>query len=287
MRRDWRAVLAACMLLSASLAAVPAGAVHDTDRQFTVDLAENGTATVTFERRYNLSVAAERDRFRTLANNTTALEQRRAAFGAQLRAEAANGSQRTAREMRIENVTVASREVNGTGVVEYRARWVALAGIYGAQVVVNEPFSTSFDPNATLVVRGPDGYVREQVSPPPAIARANVAFWGADTDLDGFSARFVDPDATTAGGDDDGDGDGESTPPPEPSGVGRVVGAAGFALVPALLVLLGARRRDLLEDPGSGADGDGASRAGAESERGDGASGGDGSGDDADSERGG
>jgi hypothetical protein len=161
--------------------------------------------------------------------------------------------------MRIENVSVATREVNETGVVEYRARWVALAGIYGAQVVVNEPFSTSFDPNATLVVRGPDGYVREQVSPAPGRALKNSAYWGADTDLDGFSARFVDPDAATSAA-EDGD-DGESTPPPEPSGVGRFVGAAGFALVPALFVLLGARRRDLLHDPGSGVDGDGSGEA--------------------------
>jgi hypothetical protein len=284
MRRDWRAILAVCVLLTASLAATPAGAVHDTDRQFTVDLREDGSATVTFERRYDLSVTSERDRFRALANNTTALQQRQAAFGDQLRAEAANGSQRTARDMRIENVSVATREVNGTGVVEYRARWVALAGVYGAQVVVNEPFSTSFDPNATLVVRGPDGHVREQVSPRPAIARRNSAFWGADTDLDGFSARFVDPDASTSAA-DGGDGDGgESTPPPEPSGVGRFVGAAGLALVPALLVVLGARRRDLLHDPGSSADEAGPGTDGADGADGVNASGGDdGGGDGSDS----
>jgi hypothetical protein len=245
-RRDWRAVLAVCALLTASLVAVPAGAVHDTGRQFTVQIHEDGAATVTYERSYNLSVPAERDRFDRLANNTTALGERRAAFGQQLRGAAANGSERTPREMRIENVTVTTRTVNGTGVVELRARWVALAGIYGSQVVVNEPFGTSFDPNGTLVVRGPEGYIREQVSPRPAIARANSAFWGADNDLEGFSARFVDPDATTAGSGE------ESTPPPQPSGFGALVGASGLALVPALLVLLGAKRRDLLGGAGGG-----------------------------------
>jgi hypothetical protein len=252
-RRDWRAVLAVCALLTASLAAVPAGAVHDTGRQLTVQVHENGAATVTFERSYNLSVPAERDRFDRLANNTTALRERRAAFGQQLRAAAANGSDRTPREMRIENVTVATRTVNGTGVVEFRARWVALAGIYGSQVVVNEPFGTSFDPNGTLVVRGPEGYVREQMSPPPDRALKNSGFWGEGTDLEGFSARFVDPDATTTG---------EESTPPQPSGFGRLVGASGLALLPALLVLLGAKRRDLLggdEADGSGGDGSGGS----------------------------
>lgn len=259
-RRDWRAVLAVCALLTASLAAGPAGAVHDADRQFVVELQEDGTATVTYELSYNLSVPAERDRFTRLANNSSALAERRAAFAERLRAAAANGSDRSPRQMRIENVTATIRRANGTGVVELRARWVALAGIYGAQVVVNEPFGTSFDPNGTLVVRGPEGYIREQVSPPPDLARKNSAFWSADSDLDGFSARFVDPDATSSVNDD---GQGDQTPPPQPSGVGRLVGAAGFALVPALLVLFAAKRRDLLGGDGDlgGAD-DGGDRGG-------------------------
>jgi len=260
-------VLAVCALLTASLAAVPAGAVHDTGRQFTVQVHQNGAATVTYERSYNLSVPAERDRFDRLANNTTALRERRAAFGQQLRAAAANGSDRTPREMRIENVTAATRTVNGTGVVELRARWVGLAGIYGSQVVVNEPFGTSFDPNGTLVVRGPEGYIREQMSPPPDRALKNSGFWGEGTDLEGFSARFVDPDATTAGNGE------ESTPPPQPSGFGALVGASGLALVPALLVLLAAKRRDLLgsDRGGTGEAGEGSGGSdGGDADSGDG-----------------
>jgi len=267
MRRDWRSVLVVCVLLAASLATGPAGAVHDASRQFVVDLEADGSATVTATRSYNLSVPAERERFERLANNSTALAERRDAFTQRLRDAAANGSERTARDMRIENVSATTRQANGTGVVELRARWVSLAGVYGAQVVVNEPFSTSFDPNGTLVVRGPDGYVREQVSPQPDRARRNSTLWGEGKDLDGFSARFVDPEATTTGGDGD---DGESTPPPEPSGVGRLVGAAGFALIPALLVLFGAKRRDLLADADSGTDADGDGSGGGD----DGASGG-------------
>lgn len=248
MRRDWHAILAVCALLTASLAAAPAGAVHDTGRTFVVDVHADGSATVTFERSYNLSVPAERDRFSRLANNSTALAERRSAFARQLRAAAANGSQRTARDMRIENVSATTRRANGTGVVELRARWAALAGVYGAQVVVNEPFGSSFDPNGSLVVRGPEGYVREQMSPPPDRARRNSAIWGASSDLEGFSARFVDPDAATTTGNG-----GDSTSPAQPTGFGRLIGAASFALLPALLVLFAAKRRDLLAANGAGA----------------------------------
>jgi hypothetical protein len=272
--------VAVCALLVAGLVAVPAGAVHDTGRKVVVDIHADGNATVTFERSYNLTIPAERDRFEAVVDNSTALEQRRTAFAERLRDGATNGSTRTARDMDIENVTVSTRRVNDSGVVAVRARWTNLAGVYGPQVVVNEPFSTSYDPNATLVVRGPDGYVREQVSPRPSIARRNSAFWGADVDLRGFSSRFIDPDATPT-----------PTPEPEPTGVGRAVGAAGFALVPALLVLFGAKRRDLLAESaeradseapaedGTGApdtddaaeiDGEGADSAGATGDSGDG-----------------
>jgi hypothetical protein len=245
-----------CVLLLAG-AVPPAAAVHDTERQFIVDLEADGSATVTFERSYNLSVPGERDRFGALANNSTALAERRVAFGEQLRPAAANGSERTAREMRIENVTVTTRRANDTGVVALQARWENLAGVYGAQVVVNEPFSTSFDPNGTLTVRGPEGYVRDDTAPRPDRALRTSASWGEGTDLSGFSFRFVDPDAVTSAD------QGTATPPPEPTGVGRLVGAVGLALVPALLVFLGAKRRELrLEaapaDGEAAGDGDGA-----------------------------
>jgi hypothetical protein len=246
------AALAVCGLLLVS-AVGSVGAVHDTGRTFVVDLDADGSATVTYERSYNLSVPAERDRYERLANDSAALEERRAAFGDRLRAAAANGSDRTARDMRIENVTVTTQEVNGTGLIAYRARWVALAGVYDAQVVVNEPFSSSFDPNGTLVIRGPDGYVRDDTAPRPDRALRNSAFWGDGTDLDGFSFRVVDPNATTAA-DDTGGGE---PAPSEPTGVGRLVGAAGLALVPALLVFLGAKRRELrfADDAAGGVDG--------------------------------
>ena len=259
------AALAVCGLLLVS-AVGSVGAVHDTGRTFTVALDADGSATVTDERSYNLSVPAERDRYERLANDSAALEERRAAFGDRLRAAAANGSDRTARDMRIENVTVTTRETNGTGVIAYRARWVALAGVYGAQVVVNEPFSSGFDPNGTLVVRGPEGYVRDDTAPRPDRALRNSASWGDGTDLDGFSFRVVDPNATTSA--DDTDDGGPAPAPSEPTGVGRLVGAAGLALVPALLVFLGAKRRELrLEgtaDADDGAPQEGGGDAGAD-----------------------
>jgi len=97
-------------------------------------------------------------------------------------------------------------------------------------VVLTKPFGTAafaLDANETLVVRGPQGYVRGPLRPEPDIARRNSAFWGGETDLSGFAARFEQP----------------ATPTPTPEGWGAVSGAALFALVPALLVAAAVLRR--------------------------------------------
>jgi hypothetical protein len=236
-------------LLLASLVA-PAGAVHDANREFEVQVATSGTATVVFQQSYNLSAPAEREAFEAYTDNDTRLFERRQAFADRLRRAAANGTERTSREMRITNVSASTFRVNDTGTVTLRARWVNLAGVYEASVVVNEPFTSDFHPNATLVVRGPEGFVRDEMAPPPDIARKNSAFWGEDTDLSGFSARFVNPDAVTSAPD-------RNRSTPEPQGVGRLVGASGFALVPALLVLFVVKRRELLDADGEGSGGEG------------------------------
>jgi hypothetical protein len=243
------ATLALAVLLVASLAA-PVVAIHDADRRFVVELRTDGSAQVTAERNYNLSTPAEREQFAAYVNNSTRLNEARTAFRTRLQRAAANGSDATVRQMRIANVTAGTVRANGTGTVELRARWVGLGGVYGGLVVVNEPFTSSFDPNGTLVVRGPPGYIRGSLNPPPGVARRNIALWGEETDLSGFSARFRNPQATTGGGGDEGASGGgggsgaQDTPVPE--GVGRLVGAAGVALVPALLVVFGVQRRRFL-----------------------------------------
>jgi hypothetical protein len=246
------AALAVVALLLASLVA-PAGAVHNSDRQFRVQVAADGSATVVLHQSYNLSVPAERETYEAYADNATRLAERQRTFGDRLRRAAANGSARTPRDMAIADVSSSTLRINDTGTVRFQARWVGLANVTETGVVVTEPFASGFDPDATLVVSGPEGYVRNVTAPGPSMAQRNSAFWNERTDLTGFVARFVDPGTSSAA--DGGNGGDGGNDAPRSGGVGRLVGAVGFALVPALLVVLAAKRRDLMEGAASGGDG--------------------------------
>lgn len=222
--------LVACLALVCLLAAAvaPAGAVHDTGHTFEVTLQSDGDATLTVERTYNLSQPAERERFETLRTNATAREERVDAFTSRLESGMATVRDSTERDPTVGDAGIEFTEANGTGTVTVGAPVSGLARVEPRAVVLTQPFSSdSFAVNATLVVRGPEGYVRGPLRPSPDIARRNSAFWGADRDLSGFAARFEAP----------------PTPTPTPEGWGAFSGAAFVALVPALLVAATVLRR--------------------------------------------
>jgi hypothetical protein len=228
---------------------VPVAAVHTTGHSFTVQLAENGDATVVVEDRYNLSNATERETFEAIQSNESRQQahrdrvQRRLDRGASLAAEASG------RDVRSGNVTLEVTEQNGTGVVRATGSWTQLAAVNTKFNILElrQPFQSGFAVNRTLVVTGPtDEYVRVSTRPAPSRALKSSAYWGPDTDFSEFFVRFEGPTTATvsAAG---GEGNQEGTPtasaaPITGRGLSALSQAAVFALIPVLLVVLAYRR---------------------------------------------
>lgn len=240
--RTGLAVLGVCCLLLAAVA--PAVAVHETGRQLVVELEADGDATVTKVTEYDLSNDTQRRTFERLESNETARQQRVSEFRDYLSEGAAIARQQTERDVAVGDVTANLTRQNGTGVVRLRGRWSNVAAVDGPRVAITEPFASGLPVDRTLAVRGPAEYMRIHTDPSPSRALKNAAFWGAGTDLSGFAALFVDPDAVTSTSTP------TATPAPETPTAGpvttdgllRVAGAASLAAVPALLFALAFRR---------------------------------------------
>jgi hypothetical protein len=195
-----------------------------------VFLEDDGDTTLAVERAYDLSVPGERERFETLRGNATAREERVTAFTTRLEGGMAAVRESTERDPRLGDAGVEFATGNGTGTVTLGVSVSGLARVEPRAVVLTQPFGSpafALAENETLVVHGPAGYVRGPLRPSPDIARRNDAFWGHDSDLSGFAARFEQP----------------PTPTPTPEGWGAFSRAALFALVPAALVAVAVLRR--------------------------------------------
>lgn len=247
------AVAVGTALVAALLATtvVPVAAVHTSGHFFTVQLAENGDATVVVEDRYNLSNADERATFEAFVDNSTRQQahrervQRRLDRGASLAADA------TGRDVQSGEVTLDVTETNSTGIVRVRGSWTQVAAVNTKFNILElrQPFQSGFAVNRTLVVVGPDEYVRVSTRPAPSRALKSSAYWAPDADLSTFFIRFEGPTTATvspAGGDD---GNQQGTPtmtvaPITGRGLSVFSKAVAFALIPVLLVVLGFRRAE-------------------------------------------
>lgn len=230
----------------ACVVVAPAGASHDTGDQFIVQLTGNGDAEIILEETYNLSVEEDREAFERLAENETARDQRRMEFGNRLQEAMRRSVNETGREMSVSDPAMNVTQVDDeTGVLHIRAHWRGLAAVVTQDdtrfVVVTEPFAGGFSVNRSLIVRGPEGYTRADTSPPPGVARKNLAIWDPDKNLEGFEAAFAGPTGTATDG-SAGDNGGERTARASPDATGVFLGAAALALIPAVIVALGIRR---------------------------------------------
>lgn len=241
MRHRLVALCAACLLVAV---AAPAAAVHDTGEQLVVSLDADGDATVVEVTDYDLTNETERNQFERLESNETARQQRAADFRSYLEDGAALASERTDRDVTAGEVTVNLTRANETGTVRLRGSWTNLAAANDARVTVTEPFASGLPVNRSLVVRGPDGYVRHATNPAPGRALRNSAFWGQQADLTDFRATFADPEAATATATDAPEQRTPTAGPVTPDGLVRVFGAASLAAVPALLFAFAFRREE-------------------------------------------
>ena len=214
-------------LLVLAALAPPVAAQSDAHEAFVVELAADGTATITVTFAYDLTDANERDAFRTLVDDGTARDDLRSRFSDRLQRVAADAAEATDRELvvRDASIDVSTADGGDTGVVALSVVVAGLAVQEDGQLVLTEPFASGYEPDRLFVVVVPDGYAIAEAAPAPDERDGTRVAWAAGTSLDGF--RVV-AQPTDDGGDDTG-ADGTSIP-----------GQPGFGVGIALLALLAA-----------------------------------------------
>lgn len=254
--RDLPAVAVAVTLLAtaagvgvASPASQPVAETTDTatqvadDDAFVVDLREDGSARVTMTVTFDLTTDAEREAFERLRDNETVRTRTRDRFADRMASTADATANRTGRAMNVTDPAIAFESVDGgqTGIVALSVTWNGLAAAAGDDLVVTAPFANEFDTDRALVVRAPDEYRLDAVSPSPNTASESFARWSPNQSLDGFrvvAAPTSDTTAPTTGADadaadaaDDSESDTASALKPP-----ALAAAAAFALTLALAV---------------------------------------------------
>jgi PGF-CTERM protein len=169
---------------------------------------------------FDLDTDAEREAFTSLEGDAEAKARERGRFTARMARVAADASNATGREMRVENTTITiQRAADGqTGVVTFTLDWTNLARVEEDQLVLTEPFTSDYTADRTVTIRAPDGYRIAETTPDPDTATDRQASWETGTDLDGFEVVVAE------------------------SGVGGVIGgsAPGFGVVAGLIGTLAA-----------------------------------------------
>ncbi|WP_255198367.1 DUF7345 domain-containing protein [Halorarius litoreus] len=243
MRRLVAAVLALCTVgVVLASAVVPVAAVHTTGHSFTVQLAENGDATVVVEDRYNLSNESEAAAFEAIASNESRQQQHRQQVAARLDRGASLAADASGREVQSGEVTIEVTETNGTGIVRVQGSWSNVAAVNTKFNILElrQPFQSGFEVNRTLVVAGPDAYTRVSTTPAPSRALKSSAYWGQDADLSAFFIRFEGPTTATVSASGGGSQQGTATVAPITSeGLAAFALAAAVALVPVVLLVVG------------------------------------------------
>lgn len=235
------AVLLVAVVLAATVAPV---AAVPTAQSFTVQLAENGDATVVVEDRYDLSNETDRATFEAIRSNESRQQSHREQVQQRLGRGASLAADATGREVQSGEVTLNLTETNGTGVVRATGSWTAVATVNTKFNILElrQPFQSGFEVDRPLVVEGPNEYVRVSTRPAPSRALRSSAYWPADADLSSLFVRFEGPTTATVSA-----GDGQGTPtvtvaPITSEGLSALSRAVAFALIPVLLVVVGFRR---------------------------------------------
>lgn len=232
------ALVALAVVLStvgvAAVASPAAASGHtQTESAFVVDLAEDGSATVSLTVTFDLTTDSERQAFEALRENTTARQQRAAQFGTRMDAIATRAESDTGREMAVRDPSIAFATRNDTGVVTLAVTWAGLAAEDGDRLVLSEPFTDDFAVDRPFSVVAPDGYQITSATPSPAEQTQTDATWAAGSTFENFEVTVASGEESAGDNATGDDGPtGESGP-----GFGIAVGA-----VSVLAALLGIRR---------------------------------------------
>lgn len=188
------AALATTGLLVATLSGVGAANVPTADG-LVVDIDDDGDATVTLVRTFELTSADEREAFEELAADETARNALAERFEARMATVATNAGTATDRGMEVADATAETRtEADGSiGIVRLSVSWEGLARTDGTRLVVSEPFASATTVDRPITLVAPDGYTIEATPTPDERRQGGQrATWEAGTDLGGFEATMTD-----------------------------------------------------------------------------------------------
>lgn len=236
--------IVAALAVALALAAVvsPAAAVHRTGSSFTVELAENGDATVVVQDTYDLSNESQRQAFEALQGNESRQQERKEAFAGRLSRGADLARNATGRDVQAGEVSVNLTETDDRGVFRLEGSWTAIAAVNTRHNILElrQPFQSGFDVNRTLVVVGPEDYTRAGTNPSPSRALRRSVYWGHDANFSEFFVRFEGPAPSPTS--TPSEGRTATVAPVTGTGLSALSSAVVLALVPAVLVVLALRR---------------------------------------------
>lgn len=214
------AVGIAVALLLLAPAVAPAAAQETPEPAVVVEVAADGSADLRVVSTFDLTTDAEREAFRTLADDEAARADATARFRDRMAAVAADAQTETGREMAVTDASIDLRTVGDeTGVVTLSVTITGLAAVREDTLVVTEPFASGFTADRPVDVLAPDGYEIVDASPAPESSADGRATWAAGADLDGFTVEMTE---TAPAGD----------------GATQSDGQPGFGAVTALLAVL-------------------------------------------------
>ncbi|MFC4247456.1 DUF4897 domain-containing protein [Natribaculum luteum] len=171
---------------------------QQSDSAFVVDLEGDGDATTAVTVVFDLESESDRTAFESLRQNETKRDRLENRTESRLQTVVTATAEETGREMAIEATDVSFEvdDADDRGVVTVSATWRSLAAVDGDRLILGEPFASGFAPDRTVVVRLPEGYTLENVTPVPTDRDDRRLVWNASTSLEGYEAVVTPAEAS-------------------------------------------------------------------------------------------
>lgn len=176
-------VAALALMLTAALA-LPAAA-QDTSTEYLIDIGEDGDAEWEIRNAVPLATDAERQAFRALANDQSALNSRADDVSAEFGAIAQRASERTGRDMEVRDVSVDASTRDDEGVITVSFTWTDFVETKDGEERVGDVFDGGLPlgQGDTLTLTAPSGTTFEEVPPGAAVDGDTLTVEGKGTAL--------------------------------------------------------------------------------------------------------
>jgi hypothetical protein len=240
----------AVVFSAASLGSAPyvpqTGAVDADETVTTVKVDEDGDAVFSLELRTRLDTQEKRQAFENFSSSVEAdPDAAVAGFRDSVRVLVARADNRTGRDMSVSDFSVETRSEPlpvDRGIVVYKFDWSGFASTDGGVRIGDVLSGYILGESDSLVVRYPDGYAADSVSPTPDSSDGEVV-WNGPRDFDEDEPRVV----VLPGGEDAGPSDNGTVPSPDTVEAGDappyIYAVVFVLLLTALAAFLFYRRR--------------------------------------------